>query len=326
MDAPLKGVHCIAADTDQYHLQIVRAHSKLLMEHASCSDGGTRGNVEVGRRVGLQACETLRPAFHGADLVFVLAGMGGGTGGGAAPIISEAARKSGSIVVGLITRPFLFERLRLRVAIDSMRFMLSSCDTVVMVDNHPADPSSLMLPFRLNVDAAGQTCCSIVSSITESFSNQNPSKGNVRELRSMLKRGGMAKAGASHSYSNCGVEDAALKALRKIVPAGYLSDATGVFLNIIGSENVSEVDVMSALDLVSGKINPSVNMLYSHRVDADLQGTARVSLLATGIPFPYTWGGYRRMPIEIYEMEPETGIEGRIAMNLGLDQIEAFAV
>lgn len=326
MDASLRGVYCIAGDTDRYHLQIARAHSKLLMEHASCSYGGTRGDVEVGRAVGLQACRRLRAAFDGADLIFVLAGMGGGTGGGAAPVISEAARKSGSIVVGLITRPFPFERQRLRAAIDSMRFMLSSCDTVIVVDNHPADPSSLMLPFRLNVDAAGQTCCSIVSSITEAFSNPSFLKGDAGELRSMLKRGGLAKAEASHSYSHCGVEEAALNALRKAVPAGYLSEATGVFLHIIGSENLSEVDVSSALDLVSRKINPGADILCARQVEANLQGTTQVSLLATGIPFPYTWGGYRKLPIEIFEMEPEAGEEERVSLNFGLDQIEAISV
>jgi cell division GTPase FtsZ len=142
----------------------------------------------------------------------------------------------------------------------------------------------------------------------------------------MLKRGGLAKAGASHSYSHCGVEEAALNALRKAVPAGYLSDATGVFLHIIGSENVSEVDVTSALDLVSGKINQGVNILCARRVKANLQGSTFVSLLATGIPFPYTWGGYRKLPIEIFEMEPEAGEEEQVTLNFGLDQIEAISV
>ncbi len=326
MDATMVNVYCIAADTDRYRLEIATAHSKFLMEHPSCSDVGTKGDVEVGRAVGLQACRTLQPTFNGADIVFVLAGMGGGTGGGAAPVISAIARESGSLVIGLITRPFYLERDKLRTAIDNMRSMLRSCDTVILVDCHHADSSSLMLPFRLNVDAAGQTCSSLISSITDAFSNQNLVKGEVVELRSMLRRGRLAKVAASSAYSRCGVEEAALEALRKVVPAGYLTEATGIFLNITSCENVAELEISSALELVSRRINPEADIFCARGVKANLPSITQVSLLATGIPFPYTWGGYRKLPVEIFEMEPEAGEEEQIALNLELDQIEAIPV
>lgn len=319
MDANPRGVYCLAGDTDRYHLQIARAHSKFLMEDSLCSDAGTRGDVQTGRRVGTQSGWKLRPVFEGAELVFVLAGMGGGTGGGAAPVISEVARKCGAIVVGLVTKPFQFERDKINMAIHSLRTMLTSCDTVILVDD--PHPSSLLLPFGLNLDAAGQTCCSLISSIAEAFANPSLLYGDLGELRSMLRRGGLAKAGFSNSYSTYGAEEAALNSLRIVVQSGYLSNASGVFLNIVGN-SLRDEDVASALDVVSRKLNPTASLLWARQFATNLEGTTKVSLLVTGISFPFAWGGYRRFPVEIFEMEPESMEEECIDLEFGLDQIE----
>lgn len=320
MDTNPRGVYCIAADTDRYHLPIVRAHSKLLLEDGSCPDAGTKGNVEIGRKVGAEGCIILRPIFETADIVFILAGMGGGTGGGAAPVIAEAARKSGAIVVGIVTKPYHFERERFSVAIYSLRSMLASCDTVILADNR--HPSFLVLPLALNRDLPGQTSSSLISSIADVFANPSLLSGELRELRSMLRCGGLATGGYSHSYSIRGAEDAALKALRSSVPAGYVSNATGVFLNIVGDKSLQDEDVESAVGLVSRKINPAANLLCTRRVETNLGGTT-ISLLATGVTFPFSWGGYRKFPIEIFEMEPESAEENTINLEFDLDQIEA---
>ncbi len=326
MEAGLKGVHCIAADTDRYHLQIARAHSKLFMEDAACSDAGTEGNVEVGKKAALQASQELQTDFDRADLVFVLAGVGGGTGSGAAPIIAEIARKSGSLVVGLITKPFLFERSKFNVAIETIRLMLNVCDTLILLENQSPEATSLTLPFRLDLDATGQACCSVVSSITQAFTNPTLLNGDARELRAMLRRGGLARVGTGDGHSLCSVEEAALNALRRIMPFGDLTEARGVFVNIVGDEKVQDSDLACALELVSRKINPDAEFLCARLIESTLQGGTRVSLLATGVSFPYSWGGYRRFPIEIYELEPESGEDGHIGLDWGLDQLEAFTI
>ncbi len=325
MDSRLDGVYCIAADTDRYHLQTVRAHSKFLLEDAACSDAGTRGDIGLGKKAALKVAQTMKGVFDDADLVFVLAGMGGGTGSGAAPVLSEVARKQGAVVVGLVTRPFPFERNRLPVAIDSVRMLLNACDTVVLLDSQSPEPSSLLLPFGMTPDAAGQTCCSVIKSIVQTFSDSSLVNGDLDEFRTMLRRGGLAKAGTGESYSLSGAEEATLNALRNAMPEGDFVNANGVFLDIVDDGNVQEADVACALESVSRRISSDSEFLYGRRADP-MQRITRANMLFTGVSFPYAWSWYRRMPVGIYELEPESGEDESVGLDLDLHQIEDFAV
>lgn len=326
IDSGSKNIYCIATDTDRYNLHIAKAHRKLFMQHISCSDSGTKGNPEIGRRAALDASEKLKPVLENADLVFVLAGMGGGTGSGAAPVVSDLARRSGALVVGVITKPFSFEHGRLGTAIDSMRRILNTCDTVILLDNYLSEPSPITLPFGLNPDAAGQTSCSIISSIAEGFINPEHLSVELGQLKVLLKRGGLAKVGVGESYSLGGAEEATLNALRHIMPIGALAQASGVFVNITGHEKIKQSDIEGALGLVSCRINPDSDFLYGRVSHTDIKTVTRVSVLVTGATFPYSWGGYRKLPIELHEMEPESGEEDGLGIHLNLHQLEQFTI
>jgi len=322
IDARLKGIRCIAIDTDRYHLDIARAHRKLLMEHPSCPDSGTRGDPELGRNAAIRTSDKLQPIFEKANLVFILAGMGGGTGSGAAPVISDLSRKSGALVVGIITKPFSFEHMRLNTAIASMRKILNTCDTVILLDNHSFDPSPVTLPFGLSPDPVGQIGCSIISSIVQPFSNPELLDCELKQFKAMLKRGGLAKVGVGESYSQHGAEEAALNALRQVVPLGGLAEASGVFVNFTAHEKIRKTEIENTLDLISRRIRPDVDLLYGRSRHAGHQSHTAVTLLVTGVSFPYTWGGYRKLPIELHEMEPESGEEERLGIRLDLHQLE----
>jgi cell division protein FtsZ len=293
------------------------------METHSATTAGTRGDVDVGRKAALKVLPRIRTALEGADLVFILAGMGGGTGGGAAPIAAELARKSGALVVGLVTKPFFPERGKVSAAVDSLRALLKTCDTVVLVENHGAGGASHPLPFRFDLDIAGQTTCSLVSSITQSFHNPSSLSSDIADLREMLRQGGLAKAGVSGWCSGGGLEEAALTVMRDIVSHCDLTNTDGVFLGILSNGGVHESDLASILELVSRRINPDADFLYAHHAEPEELGLTRLSLLATGISFPYSWGGYRRVPIEIFEMEPESGDDGSLSIRLEIPQLEA---
>jgi len=322
-EARLKGVHCVAVDTDRYHLHIAKAHSKVQLETKLDTEDGTKGDVDVGREAAVSALPRIKCALGGMDLVFILAGIGGGTGGGAAPVVAEVARDSGALVVGLITKPFLHERKRVSLAVDSLRALLKTCDTLVLVDNYGTGAARETTPFSLDLDIAAQTTCSLVSSITHSFQDPSRLGFDIKELRAMLRHGGLARVGVSGRYSSDRVEEAALTAIRNIVPHCDLAKADGVYLGILGDGGLHESDLDSTLRLVSHRINPSADFFYAHHVDQDALGLSRISLLATGVSFPYTWGGYRRVPMEIFEMEPESSGDDRLSIDLRLPQLEA---
>jgi cell division protein FtsZ len=321
MDYNSDGVFCVATDTDRYHLQIARAHSKLLIESERSSDSGTGGDVDAARDAALQMSEPLRRTLQGADVVFVLAGMGGGTGGGAAPIISDLARKSGSLVVALVTMPSRFEPSIFRTAIDNIRRMINSTDTVVLIDDQPS-ASPLTLPNRLNPDEHGQVCYSVVSSITDVFKDSNNLNRDSTALRSLLRRGGLAKASVGDSYSPWGIEAAMLAVLRNSMALGHLTDAHGIFVDVIGNDGLSDAAIGTAIDFLTPHIGRETELMCRGRVDEKLRGMTRVQLLATGVGFPYDWGGYRRVPFDLYDLEPESAEEESIDLALDLQQLE----
>jgi len=319
MDMRLRGLRCIALDTDRCSLHITRAHSKFLIQYGF--DTGTRGSTEVGKKLGLQGSRELQPNLLSAKVVFVLAGMGGGTGGGAAPVVAETARKNGALVIGLVTKPFQYEHGRIRNAVDSLRMMVNACDTVILLDSQDIEQSSMTLPFRLGMDS-GQTCCSIVQSLTHTFADSCSCSAELGELRAMLRRGGLAKAGVGHSHSHLGVEEATLRAIRDAMAHDDLAFASGVFVNITGGRHVQKWHVESAVQLFSRKINSSAQLFYGHRTDATMLGLTRATLLATGLSFPFSWGGYRKLPLELFDLEPDSAEEENLGLKLELQQIE----
>lgn len=320
MDLDMRGLRCIAVDTDRYSLHIARAHSKFLIQNPT--DKGTRGDIELGKKLGLQASRELQQNLLSAKVIFVLAGMGGGTGGGAAPVIAETARKNGALVIGLVTKPFQFERARIRNAVDSTRKMVNTCDTVVLLDNHTPEESSMTLPFRLSLDSAGQTCCSLVHSLTHTFADSCLCSAELGELRTMLRRGGLAKAGVGHSHSHLGVEEATLRAIRNTMAQVDLAYASGVFVNITGGKQVQQSYVESVVQFFSRRINSSAQLFYGHRTDMTMLGLTRATLLATGVSFPFSWGGYRKLPLDLFDLEPDSAEEEGLGLNLELQQIE----
>jgi len=323
MDLDPQVLRCLAVDTDLYALQIVRAHSKFLIQHTI--PGGTRGDVEIGRKLGMEATPELQSALGTTEMVFILAGMGGGTGGGTAPVIAQTARKNGALVIGLVTKPFRFEEGRLHIAVDSFRRMISACDTVILIDNDGLEPSLMTLPFGLSSDTAAQTCCSIIHSLASTFAEPSLCNAELGELRTMLRRGGLARASIGHSYSHLGAEEAALRALRNAMVFEDLACANGVFVNVMGGTHVQRAHVESAMTVFSRSIHPSAQLLYGHRVDQAMRNMTSVTLLATGMPFPVIWRGCRKLPLELYDLEAESADEESLSLDLGLQQLESCA-
>ena len=322
MDLDPQVLQCVAVDTDLYALQIVKAHSKFLIQHAV--GAGTRGDVEVGRKLGLRATPELQSVLGANEIVFVLAGMGGGTGGGTAPVIAQSARRNGALVVGLVTKPFQFEQDRFHIAVDSVRQMITACDTVILIDNEMLESSSTTLPFRLSSDTAAQTCCAIIYSLTRTFADRSLCNAELGELRTMLRRGGLARASVGHSYSHLGVEEASLRALRNATVFGDLACANGVFVNVAGGNHVQRAHVESAITHFSKNIHPSAQLVYGHSVDNAMRNVTSVTLLATGMPFPVYWTKYRRLPLELFDLEAESAEEERLGLDLELQQLESY--
>ena len=164
-----------------------------------------------------------------------------------------------------------------------------------------------------------------MSSITHTLRGSSLLNRDSAALRSLLRRGGLAKARVGDSYSPWGAEEAILAVLRNTMPLGHLSDAREVFVDIVGGDSSTDAAIGAALDLLTPHIGTEAELLWGRRMDERLQGRTRVHLLATGVGFPYAWGGYRRVPIDIYDLEPESGEDESIDVTLDLQQLEHYS-
>jgi len=294
------------------------AHSKVRLN----SKGSAEMPQDEYEDADVKASGKLIAILKRADLVFVLAGIGGRTGGRAGPAIAEASRSRGALVIGLVTGPFPYQTSRSRSAVQSLRRMLDACHTVILLDNHSVDHASVTLPFRFETDFAGAAACSIVCAITGLLNNRTALNGPQDEFRRFLMHGALAKAAVGEAYSNCGAEEAALAALRKVQSIVDLKAAAGLLVNFTASRTTFDANMTRALQLLSSRIGPRTNMLVGRCVERRLNEAVRVDLVATGMPFPYAWGGYRNIPIEVHELEPESGVERPLGFDLKLERME----
>lgn len=321
MDANLRNVHCVVVDSDLHHLEIAKAHTKLPIKPVDTVNATPGSQEEFTDHVST----SLNQVLDETDAAFVFAGMGGRTGSVIAPRVAETARSLSVLTVGIITQPFHFERARFRPAIDGIRTMLSACDTTILLDNHLSEQSSISLPFRFSLDAPAQTSAAIVESVGYQLTKSVPSNADLGEFRWMLRRGGLARAGIGRSYSHFGAEEAALGAMRNAMASAELTHADGAFLNITSSGRVNHQHFVSAVDLLSRRINPNAQFLYGHRVDPEMGGVTTATLIATGVSFPFTWGGYRSLPLNMFELEPDSPPEQSLGVHLELQQLESYA-
>jgi len=288
------------------------------------SDGGTEGDVEAGRRAAISATPELQSIFEGTDLAFVLAGMCGGTGGGAGPVIADLARRSGALVVGMLMNPFHFECDRFPRVVEMLRAMLSACHTVILVDarDQSTEPVLLRAPLGVHNSGPAQVFTSIVTSVSHPFVDPRYLSVDIRELQMMFRRGGLSTGRIGHSFSRFGAEEAVLNALRHAVAQGDLSEAEGIFLGVASSEEIPDQHIHASLHLLSDKMNPKASIIHHRRTDPALRGTTRVTWIATGVSFPSPWRRYRRLILELDDLEPEAGVEEALGLDLNLHQLE----
>jgi cell division GTPase FtsZ len=183
----------------------------------------------------------------------------------------------------------------------------------------------MTLPFGMSLDATGQTVDSIINSLTHAFTASTLCDTELGEFQTMLRRGGLAGGSLGYSHSQLGAEEAVLKVLRHSTAHGYLAKANGVFIEIASGAQIKRQHVESSMNLISSQIAPHAQLVCGQRTDPALRGMTQVTLLGTGLPFPVSWRGYRKLPLELHDLEAESGEEEQLALDLKLYQLESYA-
>lgn len=282
--AGLTGVEYIAINTDRQALQRSKANKKLQIGEKITKGLGAGANPEIGKKAAEESRDDIKDQLRGADMVFVTAGMGGGTGTGAAPVVADVAKEMGILTVGVVTYPFLFEgRTRANNADKGIAELKESVDSLIIVPNDKllqvvGKGTSMMEAFRQADDVLRQG----VSGISDLITRDAMINLDFADVRSVMKDKGIAHMGIGIGTGENRAIDAAKHAIASPLLDTTISGATGVLLNITGGASLSLNEINEAAYLVHESVSPEANIIFGAGIDESLDDEVRITIIATG--------------------------------------------
>lgn len=281
----LQGVEFIAANTDLQALSTNLASVKLQLGHSLTQGLGAGANPEVGRAAALESETEIAELLRGADMVFVTAGMGGGTGTGAAPVIARIAKELGALTVGVVTRPFGFEgKRRGRFAEEGVSNLQSAVDTLITIPNERllqlAGQNMSMIDAFRKVD---EVLLHAVRGIADLITINGLINLDFADIRTVMSEMGMALMGTGIAGGESRAIEAATRAISSpLLENVSMAGATGILINICGSSDLTLYEVNEAAQLIQEEADDDANILFGAVVDESLEDQLRVTVIATG--------------------------------------------
>lgn len=281
----MPGVDFIAANTDAQALAANLAPVKIQLGTAFTKGLGAGANPAIGRQAASEDIETLRDLLTGADMVFVTAGMGGGTGTGGAPVIAAAAKELGALTVGVVTKPFVFEgKRRMRQAEDGIGELKESVDTLITIPNQRLlSVSSRNMPILETFRKADDVLLEAVRGISDLITVQGLINLDFADVRTIMSEMGMAMMGAAMADG----ENRAVEAAQRAISSPLLDDisiqgARGVLINITGGSDLSLHEVNEAATLIQEEAHEDANIIFGAVIDETMGDKLRITVIATG--------------------------------------------
>ncbi|PGT81841.1 cell division protein FtsZ [Bacillus sp. AFS040349] len=280
----VQGVEFIAVNTDAQALNLSKAEVKMQIGSKLTRGLGAGANPEVGKKAAEESREQIEEALRGADMVFVTAGMGGGTGTGAAPVIAQIAKDLGALTVGVVTRPFTFEgRKRQMQAAGGISSMKESVDTLIVIPNDRlleiVDKNTPMLEaFREADNVLRQG----VQGISDLIATPGLINLDFADVKTIMSNRGSALMGIGVATGENRAAEAAKKAISSPLLEKSIDGAQGVLMNITGGMNLSLYEVQEAADIVATASDQDVNMIFGSVINENLKDEIIVTVIATG--------------------------------------------
>ena len=282
--AGTQGVEFVAINTDKQALAVSNADEKLQIGEKITRGQGAGSDPEIGKRSAEESRNDIANAVEDSDMVFITAGMGGGTGTGAAPAVAEIAREAGVLTVGVVTKPFKFEgKRRMDQANAGIKELLGRVDSLLIIPNdrlkYATDQKiTLANAFEIADDVLHQA----VTSISGLIKNTGFINLDFADVTCIMKDAGFAHMGVGHAAGKGKAEDAARMAVASPLMETSINGARGVLINITGSEDMGLEDVEAAANLVQEAAHPDANIIFGATFDPSLQDEIRVTVIATG--------------------------------------------
>ncbi|EQK43883.1 cell division protein FtsZ [[Clostridium] bifermentans ATCC 638] len=284
VEAQLKGVEFIAVNTDKQALYTSKAEHKIQVGEKLTRGLGAGANPEVGKKSAEESKDEILKVLEGADMVFVTAGMGGGTGTGAAPVVAQLAKEMGILTVGVVTKPFAFEgKVRMKNAEQGIKELKTKVDTLITIPNDRLlqivqKNTSMLEAFSIADDVLKQG----IESISDLIAAPGLINLDFADVQSIMKEKGLAHMGMGRAQGENRAIEAARQAIQSPLLETSIKGAKGVLLNITGGANLGLFEINEASTLVQESCDSEANIIFGATIKEDLKDDLVITVIATG--------------------------------------------
>ncbi len=285
VDAGVRGVEFVAVNTDKAALYLSKANQKIQIGEKSAGGMGAGANPERGRCSAEESTDEITSAIRDADMIFITAGMGGGTGTGAAPIVAQIARELGILTVGIVTKPFAFEgKKRMAQAEEGIAALREQVDSLVVIPNERLKfVSEQKITFKNAFEIADDVLRQGVQSISELINVTALVNLDFADVTTIMKDAGYAHMGVGVAEGRDKAEQAAKMAINSPLIETSMDNAQGVIISITASNDIGLEEVEQASSIISEMANPDATIIWGAQLDDTLEDTIRVTVVATGL-------------------------------------------
>jgi cell division protein FtsZ len=286
----VKGAEVLCVNTDKQHLDLMEADRKILIGKNVTRGLGAGGFPQKGLEAAKESIQEIKEALSHTDMVFVCAGMGGGTGTGCAPVVAQVGKEQGAIVIGTVTMPFKIERARVDKAEEGLKTLRNVCDTVIVIDNNRLVQIAGNLPVEQAFAVANELVATMIKGIVEIIAVPSLVNLDYADVKAIMTDGGVAAIGVGSSDTNNRVEEAVKGALANPLLEITYEGATGAIIHVTGGPDMTLDEVAHAGELVTESMDQDANVIWGARVDEHFKSKLMVMTIITGVKSPWVLG------------------------------------
>jgi len=280
----ITGAELIALNTDAQHLLLAEAPNKVLIGRHLTHGLGAGSLPQIGEEAAKESEQDIRNAIGRADMVFVTCGLGGGTGTGSAPIVAQISKETGALTIGVVTLPFSVEGIiRMENAESGLRRLRDICDTVIVIPNDKLLDIVPNLSLNAAFKVADEVLMRSIKGITEMITMPGLVNLDFADLKTVMKRGGVAMIGLGEAEGENKAVNAVVEALNSPLLEVDISEATGALVNVTGGEDMTISEAERVVEEIYSRVDPNARIIWGTTVDPKLKRNIRAMLVITGV-------------------------------------------
>ncbi len=291
----ITGAELISLNTDAQHLLLADSPHKVLIGRHLTRGLGAGSLPQIGEEAAKESEEDIRKSVGRADMVFVTCGLGGGTGTGSAPVIAQIAKEAGALTIGVVTLPFSVEGLiRMENAESGLKRLRDICDTVIVVPNDKLLEIVPNLALNSAFKVADEVLMRSIKGITEMITKPGIVNLDFADLKTIMKRGGVAMIGLGEAEGEDKAVNAVVEALNSPLLEVDITEATGALVNVTGGEDMTISEAERVVEEIYSRIDPNARIIWGTTVDPNLKRNIRAMLVITGVKSKQIFGPAKR--------------------------------